>query len=962
MSRSRRFLLLVRKHEGAVGAVSLLVLFFAAMFRYAFTNDAFVVIGDPLVQLYPLRTVAWDMIRAGELPFWTPHILSGYPLSGMVMLGLTYPLTWAYLFIRGPWAEQIYILAPYLLSPLFTYAFVRRLGRSHIAAALAGLVFGYGGFLFSPIGLTGVHANSALWLPLLLLGVARAHRGRFLPALLLSTFAFTMSVLAGSGQLFLYGGSLALGYALFLTLVRSEDDIAARSTPRWQPLAVAAGAILLSAGLTAYQLLETWALTGVSVRRAYPPERFAEGSFEPLFALQSLLQPLGNFWDSATYVPLLALVFAVIAAARAVVAPRRFAEVLFWLFVAVLSWILILGNQTSFFGIYSRLPLVSRFRYPSRHTLEWTLAIGVLAAYGWDFVSGWIAVARGRRAEWLSAATATALTIAAAAVALRWASYITATKLGQVTDLNNARTGLDPHYLGHKAAFALLLLGALLLFRRMAPGAARSALIAVAVAFHCFVEPYLWLVRPIVLTALAPAAQFTSLGRTTALLKEKLGPHERSYSIAHPYEIEFAVERESDAVNWTALAGIQDVNGYESLILERYSKALRGVVDGEPFIHPDPSLLSPASHVLDLLNTRFVTAPQHFAAYAENRTVDKDGISFSMLDLAIDLPRGVARPVRFGGFVADTLAVVTNMGMSGDLEDGHVVAEIVISTVDGRTIKRQLRAGDHTAEWAHERSDVRPTIAHRLAPIFDSTLVDAATGFSSHRFLGRIELGERVGVERIDFINITAQASVGLWKAALHDTQSNTSRQAPAPAPGRWRIIRDANRMVVLENTRALPRAWLVSKVESAGSEEIVRRIRGESAFEFDPRVTALVDAESELVPVVDGGAPSPGDEVRIVSHRPNEIIFDTRNAAPAFLVVSEIDYRGWSAFVDGKPTPIHKTNYLLRGVSLPAGNHRVVMRYRPVAAMRGAAVSAGTASLLFALVMIARRRSRPAA
>jgi hypothetical protein len=811
--------------------------------------------------------------------------------------------------------------------------------------------------MFSPIGLTGVHTNSALWLPLLFLGIARSRRTAFLPALLLSTFAFTMSVLAGSGQMFLYGGSLALAYAAYLALFPEQDGA---SGVRWQPPAVAFGAILLSAGLTAYQLMETWALTGVSVRRAYPPERFAEGSFPPRFALHSLLQPLGNYWDSATYVPLLALVLAAIAIVTAAAAPRRCPQVLFWTFAAIVSAVLIFGNHTPVFELYSRLPLVSRFRYPSRHTLEWTFAIGVLAAYGWDMINTRLAAPRSRRAEVLAACAGVVLTIVAAVVVWRWASYITRTQLGAITDLNNARRGLDSQYLGSKCAFALLLLGAMLLFSRLRAGRVRSSLIAATVALQCFIEPYLWMVRPVILPSLAPAARFTSFGRTTIDLQSKLGPHERNYTVAHPYAIDGSVVRETDAVNWTALAGIQDVNGYESLLLERYSRALRGIVDGEPFIHADPAVLKGPSQVLDLLNTRFVTAPKDFSIHASDKgVIEKEGISFSITDLAVDLPRGVPKSVRFGGFEADTLALVTTMGNSGDIREGQPVADILVRTVDGRTIERQLRAGMHTAEWAHERHDVRSVVAHSLAPVFDSTMVDDTPRFHSYRFLARIDLGERVRVHRVEFINITAQASVGLWKAALHDRQSNQSRPAPAIGGNRWRSIREANGMVILENMRVLPRAWLVPKVESAESAEILRQIRGESDRTFDPRASALVEAEAPLVPILDSGAPAAGDAVQIVSYRPNEIVFATRNAAAAFLVVSEIYYSGWEASIDGKRTPIHQTNYLLRGVSLPAGTHRVVMQYSLATGKKGAVVSLATAMLLAGAVIVRRRRTR---
>jgi uncharacterized membrane protein YfhO len=79
-------------------------------------------------------------------------------------------------------------------------------------------------------------------------------------------------------------------------------------------------------------------------------------------------------------------------------------------------------------------------------------------------------------------------------------------------------------------------------------------------------------------------------------------------------------------------------------------------------------------------------------------------------------------------------------------------------------------------------------------------------------------------------------------------------------------------------------------------------------------------------------------------------------------LVVSEINYPGWKALVDGKPAQIYQTNYLLRGVFLPPGHHRIEMSYTAPAAQRGLMVSLLTLVSLAVLLTIAHRRTRPAA
>jgi 2,3-bisphosphoglycerate-independent phosphoglycerate mutase len=58
----------------------------------------------------------------------------------------------------------------------------------------------------------------------------------------------------------------------------------------------------------------------------------------------------------------------------------------------------------------------------------------------------------------------------------------------------------------------------------------------------------------------------------------------------------------------------------------------------------------------------------------------------------------------------NTLTFVSALADSTDLNDGDVVVQLNLITSDGRTITRELQAGRDSAEWAHERPDVKATI------------------------------------------------------------------------------------------------------------------------------------------------------------------------------------------------------------------------------------------------------------
>jgi hypothetical protein len=160
-------------------------------------------------------------------------------------------------------------------------------------------------------------------------------------------------------------------------------------------------------------------------------------------------------------------------------------------------------------------------------------------------------------------------------------------------------------------------------------------------------------------------------------------------------------------------------------------------------------------------------------------------------------------------------------------------------------------------------------------------------------------------------------------------------------------MVYDVDDVLVLENKRALPRAWLVGEAQAVDGEEALRLITGqtgnadESAPAFDPRRTALLEVAPSELPQLAGGELPIDSAANVTLYEPNRLVIHTRSAHPSVLVLSEMFYPGWEATVDGVAARIHLTNYLLRGVVVGAGEHRVEMRYVAPAARNGAIISA---------------------
>lgn len=121
----------------------------------------------------------------------------------------------------------------------------------------------------------------------------------------------------------------------------------------------------------------------------------------------------------------------------------------------------------------------------------------------------------------------------------------------------------------------------------------------------------------------------------------------------------------------------------------------------------------------------------------------------------------------------------------------------------------------------------------------------------------------------------------------------------------------------VYENKRAFPRAFFVTSLFSAVDNQQA------IDFLFDPSTdlhnAAVVQAGQSELP----NKFSTGD-VTIDSYSENTIILTARTDGEAFMVLTDTFYRTWKATVDGKQTPIYRTDYNFRGVIVPKGEHRV--------------------------------------
>ena len=122
----------------------------------------------------------------------------------------------------------------------------------------------------------------------------------------------------------------------------------------------------------------------------------------------------------------------------------------------------------------------------------------------------------------------------------------------------------------------------------------------------------------------------------------------------------------------------------------------------------------------------------------------------------------------------------------------------------------------------------------------------------------------------------------------------------------------------------------------------------------FDPERQIVTSAlPAGYVP---SGAASCAGDILWRARAPERLALTVTLEQPCVLVLSELDYPGWRATVDGQRAEIVRANGLLRAVPLAAGEHEVEMVFRPHSLLWGGVLSLGTLLLVGRLLVGGRR------
>lgn len=124
---------------------------------------------------------------------------------------------------------------------------------------------------------------------------------------------------------------------------------------------------------------------------------------------------------------------------------------------------------------------------------------------------------------------------------------------------------------------------------------------------------------------------------------------------------------------------------------------------------------------------------------------------------------------------------------------------------------------------------------------------------------------------------------------------------------------------VTLSET-SLPRSYVPQRVEVV--PESRQRLERLAADDFDPREVAFVEAP--LAQPIENARGT----VEMIVDEPERVVIEAQMETPGLVVLADLWYIAWKAYVNGQPVPIHRANHALRGIEVPAGHSTIEFRF----------------------------------
>ena len=876
--------------------------------------------GDFQGQDFPWRHLAASGLRQGTLRLWNPYTYSGMPFLADVQTAMLYPLNLVLaLGVRegslSAYALEWQIILHFFLAGVFMFALLRYFRLSCIGALFGAISFMFTGFLVAHLGHVGM-LNVAVWIPLVFLFFHKSITTKSWPSAVWGGLFYGICILAGHSQPALYilmvMGLFFLYHVVLEALKTGQPFKAALPS-------TAIFALMLSVTfcVAAAQILPMAELAKQSVRSG-DDFQFATSYSLPPRHLITLLIPKffgitsegkrywgeENFTELCIYVGVLPLILAFVGGML-----KRNKETFFFLVVAGVSLVLALGKHTFIYGfLFHFVPIFRIIRIPARFGYLMAFSTAALSGFGAEALLSRLNDDQRRVLKIIGLAIAFLAILAFLMVGVLYIYWL----LG----LGGGESWQTENVIDESLLFLFLM---------------TSVFVVLWVRAKASVEKWKFVLS---LFAILIVDLFT-FGSHYNLSQRDPNDFLASDRPALRYLIDSTDDQRFDNVsglpyNAASRLGLFDIGGWNPFRLASYERFRE--------------TLNPADRLRYALSVKFVTS-YDLLVPSDIRNVGGAYYDVGHME-PVGRPTGNAPMVicNLPFMLSDTIGVVSELGYAIHTPQGSKVAELLVENLAGEQFGFPIRAGVDSSEWAYDYADNLPYLQHERATVAWSY---ERGGIPGHAYVTRFQLEDSDYIRKLILIPTDANVVVNLYGFSLIDSQSGRSQPIGC---GRLRLDRQLEGVKFHRTRTYLPRAFLVHEVETVSSfGEALARVQ-ENAFDLYRKV--FIETKSDIR--FDLNASPIEEFVQVIDYQTDRIVIRADAAAPGILVLNDVLYPGWTAFLDGNRTQLYRANGVMRAIHVPPGRHWIEMRYCSVAFARGATISVG--ALLVLLIALLRK------
>jgi len=153
----------------------------------------------------------------------------------------------------------------------------------------------------------------------------------------------------------------------------------------------------------------------------------------------------------------------------------------------------------------------------------------------------------------------------------------------------------------------------------------------------------------------------------------------------------------------------------------------------------------------------------------------------------------------------------------------------------------------------------------------------------------------------------------------------------------KYTIIDNQGQVMAQPNPNANGNAWFVDSIRVVEDDNAAIL----ALNEIDTKRTAIIKESYSRALAKFNFETDSLSNIELTDYKLNHLTYKSQNKFEGFAVMSEIYYpNGWQAYLDGEAVEHDQVDYTLRGLKIPAGEHKIEFKFEPSVIKTGSCIS----------------------